>query len=168
MFEKRKAAPPVASVTRLKAVRATLLALLTLLSVQFALGMWVNLFGSFPATSDVLAVVEARGDPVLQAHMVTAVVILATAILLIALASRRPLPRSDLGWAVVGLGTVLWAYESGIDLILSGFSSDLDSYSMAMGFLATYLVYGAHLTRVARRLAAREVPAPVPTLSAVP
>lgn len=150
------------------AVHRGVIAILGLLAIQFGLGMWVNLFGTFPTSSDVLATVEDTQDPVLQAHMVTAVLILAWAIVLIALTARKSIPRSDLGLAVTGLLTVLWAYGSGIDFILSGFSNNVDSYSMALGFLATFVVYVVLLARTYRSLALARAGGPSAVVSSTP
>ena len=116
---------------------------LFVLAVQFVLGMANNLFGAFPATSDVLSALESPGDPLLIAHMVVAFLLLLLGIVVAVLAFRRPVPRSLAALAIGGLLAILWAYESGIEFILSRFSNDAMSFSMALGFLAALAIYGA-------------------------
>lgn len=126
-----------------KRVRAhhigTVLMLFTL-AVQYILGMVNNLFGTFPATSDVLAALES-GDPALIAHMVVAFVLLALGVLVAVLGFRRPLPRRVAALGVAGVLSIFWAFESGIEFVLSGFGSDLWSFSMSLGFLAALTLY---------------------------
>ncbi len=116
--------------------------MLMLLAVQFLLGMDVNLFGAFPETSDVLQVLESSTDPALTVHMAVAFILLALAIAVAVLAFRRPLPWKVSWIAVGGVLGVLWAFESGIEFVLSGFSNNAASFSMAAGFLAAVVIYG--------------------------
>ena len=127
---------------RMEALHVGAVLLLMLLAVQFVLGMGVNLFGVFPNTSDVLRVLEASGDPTLTAHMAVAFLLLALGILVAVLAFRRPLPRR-LSWAALsGALAIFWAFESGIEFVLSGFTNNIASFSMALGFLASVTIYG--------------------------
>ena len=128
---------------RMRTLYVTAIFTLLVLAVQFVLGMANNLFGAFPATSDVLAALESTGDPLLIAHMVVAFLLLLLGIVVAILALRRPVPRSMAALAIGGLIAIFWAYESGIEFILSRFSNDAMSFSMALGFLVALAIYGA-------------------------
>ena len=113
-----------------------------LVAVQFLLGIWVNLFGSFPSTSDVVTALSFTGDPVLTAHYVLAVVLLLLSIVIVLVAFRSREAPAIRWCAVGGFLSILWAYESGIQFILSGFSNNVDSFLMAVGFIASTVFYG--------------------------
>lgn len=116
--------------------------IVVVLSAQFLLGIWVNLFGAFPPTHDVATAVLYGGDPVLTAHYALAVLLVALAIAVV-LVSFREEGRTYLPWlAVAGLLSILWASASGIQFVLSGFSDNVDSFSMAAAFIAATSFYG--------------------------
>jgi heme A synthase len=110
-------------------------AVVSLLSLQFLLGIWVTLFGSFPQTDSVETAVSYSGDPVLSAHYVLALVLLVLAVLLAAFAFAR---ASSVRLSV----SVFWAISSGVEFILSGFSNNTDSFSMAVAFIVAMAFYG--------------------------
>jgi glucan phosphoethanolaminetransferase (alkaline phosphatase superfamily) len=117
-------------------------AIVLLLSLQFLFGIWVNLFGTFPATNDVQTAVRYGGDPVLTGHYVLAVVLLVLAIVLV-YRTFRPGVRASLRWlSLGGLLSVLWAAVAGVEFILSGFSNNDDSFSMAFAFIVAMTFYG--------------------------
>lgn len=126
---------------RVRALHVGTVLMLLTLAVQFILGMANNLFGTFPATSDVLAALES-GDQALVAHMAVAFVLLALGVLVAVLGFRKPLPRKVAALGVAGVLSIFWAFESGIEFVLSGFGSNLWSFSMAVGFLVALAVYG--------------------------
>ena len=95
--------------------------IVVLLSAQFVLGIWVNLFGSFPATNNVATAVEYGGDPVLTVHYGLAVVVVLLAIVLVAEAFRTDSRRSLRWMTAGGFLSVVWASASGVQFILSGF-----------------------------------------------
>lgn len=134
--------------SRMKTLRTSVWITLVTLGVQFILGMATNLFGTFPATSVVLQALQSTSDPALMAHMSVAFVLLSLSILVACLAFRKPLLRRFAGWAVGGFLAVFWAFESGIGFVVSGFSNNLYSFSMALGFLAAFAIYFlmAHLS----------------------
>jgi len=131
-------------------------AIVVLLSVQFLLGVWVNLFGRVPMTTSLVKALEYTGDPALTAHMVLAVVI-AVLGFLIALASFGGTPVPWLrSMTVAGLLSVLWSYEWGFQFLVTGFSSGRDSFLMAVGFIVAMGFYG-----VAQSLVANHPPAKI-------
>jgi hypothetical protein len=123
-------------------------AIVSLLSVQFLLGIWVNLFGSVPSTTSVVKALEYTGDPELTAHMLLAVVVVVLGfVIAVASFGREPIPRLR-SMTVGGLVSVLWSYEWGFQFILSGYSSGTDSFWMAVGFIAAMAFYGVAQTAV--------------------
>ncbi len=127
---------------RMQAMNVGAVLMLTILAVQFVLGIDVNLFGAFPTTSVVLQALYSNVDPVLTAHMAVAFLLLVLGVLLAVLGFRRPLPRRVSWAALSGALAVFWAFESGIEFVLSGFSNNVASFSMALGFLASVAIYG--------------------------
>lgn len=125
----------------MKALHIGTVSMLFTLAAQFLLGMANNLFGTFPATSDVLGAL-ASGDTMLVAHMSVGFVLFALGILIAVLAFRRPIPRAVGGLGIAGVLAIFWAFESGIEFVLSGFSSNLWSFSMSLGFLVALALYG--------------------------
>ncbi|HEV2428319.1 MAG TPA: hypothetical protein VGV64_00520, partial [Thermoplasmata archaeon] len=126
---------------RLRAVHRAALMVLLALAVQFVLGIWVNLFGSFPRTTEVEGVLSSSTDPILLAHMAVAFLLLGLGIFVAALTVRSPLPYGLAALGAAGAGTIFWAFESGIEFIVSGFTNGLASFSMALGFAAALSVY---------------------------
>ena len=113
-----------------------------LLSLQFLLGIWVSLFGSFPSTNDVQSAVMYGGDPVLTGHYALAVVLLVLAVVVV-LATFRSGVTARLRWLTLGgLVSVIWAWISGVDFILSGFANNSDSFSMAVALIVAMTFYG--------------------------
>ncbi|MFY9716455.1 MAG: hypothetical protein WAK40_00755 [Thermoplasmata archaeon] len=121
-----------------------------LLGVQLVLGLWLSVYGTFPATSSVVRTLMYRGDPELSAHLAIAVllVVLAFVVAVSAFSADAP-PR--LRWYALGTFlAMLGGYEAGIQLIQSGFASQSDSLAMAVAFVVA-VVFNAlgqlHLRR---------------------
>jgi hypothetical protein len=131
--------------------------IVVLLSAQFLLGIWVDLYGSFPSTTNLGRAMMYTGDPALSVHMVLAVLLVILAFVL-AVGSFSAGAPARLRWvALGGLLAVLWAYESGLQFVLSGFGNNLDSFSMAAAFVVAMVLYG-----IAQGLVATSSPAPRP------
>lgn len=124
--------------------------MITLLGIQFLLGMFVNLFGTFPNTSEVLPALEFTVDLPLTAHMAVAFLLQASAITVAVLAFRRPLTRPTAYLALGGVAAIFWAFESGIEFVLSGFTNNAASFSMAVAFFAAVTIYGDILLLTAK------------------
>jgi len=117
-------------------------AIVILVSLQFLLGIWVNLFGTFPSTNNVQTAVMYGGDPVLSLHYVLAIILVVLAAVVTYRAFRPGVPMS-VRWLVLGgLLSVFWAVAAGVELILSGFSNNGDSFSMAFAFIVAMTFYG--------------------------
>lgn len=124
---------------RLRPLRMTTMFLWGALIVQYALGMYVNLFVSFPNNATEGQLWEfAWSQPSLAAHIILAILILLAAITL----CIRAIRSKDRRWIVassIGLLAVLAAGVSGAAFIPS--QSNAYSYSMSLMFLIAILSY---------------------------
>jgi hypothetical protein len=113
--------------------------LIAALVLQYALGMYVNLFVPFPDNATAGQLWEfAWAQKPLAAHILLAIIILLGAIALLV----RAVLYKNKKWIVassVGLLAILAAGASGAQFIPS--QTDLYSYSMALAFLIAILAY---------------------------
>ena len=130
--------------------------MLLLLFTQFLLGMWLNLFASFPASlfsrsgaggmmGGMVEFMTAGGMPALMIHMMLGYAVLFVAILVFVFAAGSGEPRLILVGAL-GLVSVAVAGVGGLGFMLSGFQNDLFSYLMAIGFISAFAIYFAALS----------------------
>jgi phosphoglycerol transferase MdoB-like AlkP superfamily enzyme len=132
-----------------------------LLGVQLVLGIWLNLYGTFPATSSVVRTLMYRGDPELSAHLAIAVILVVLAFV-VAVSAFGPGTPPRLRWFTLGTFlAILGAYEAGILLIQSGFASQMDSLAMAAAFVVA-VVFNV-LAQLTLRRAPPPATAPVTT-----
>jgi hypothetical protein len=124
---------------RLRSLRITAMFLWGALVVQYALGMYVNLFVSFPANATEGQLWEfAWAQPSLAAHIILAILILLAAITLCV----RGIRSKNRQWIItssIGLAAVLAAGASGATFIPT--QTDLYSYSMSLAFLIAIFAY---------------------------
>ncbi|HEV8666492.1 MAG TPA: hypothetical protein VN665_01415 [Candidatus Paceibacterota bacterium] len=127
----------------LRALRLNAMFLIGALVVQYALGMYVNLFVSFPENATDGQLWEfAWSQPPLAAHIILAILLLLGAIV----ALVRAVLYKNKGWIIantVGLLAILAAGASGASFIPS--QGDIYSYSMSLAFLAAMLAYALGL-----------------------
>lgn len=121
-------------------LRIQALVLMGALVVQYALGMYVNLFVAFPESGTEGQLWEfAWSQPALAAHIILAFLILFGAIAFCIRAARRR--NKALIWSsLVGLLAVFAAGASGATFVPS--QTDLYSYSMSLAFIIAFLSYG--------------------------
>jgi len=109
------------------------------LVVQYALGMYVNLFVSFPDNFNEGQLWEfAWSQPLLAAHIVLAILILVGAIVLCVRVWRAGV-RAWVWPSLIGLLGVLLAGTGGAQFIPS--QIDGYSYMMSLGFLIAFAAY---------------------------
>lgn len=141
---------------RLTLVHALVAVILVDLIVQFLLGMWVNLFASFPSTfvssassSGMMGMMSSMmgassmmggGMLVLMVHMMNGYLLLFLSIVVLAVSLNSGRAKI-IGLAIAGLGSILLAGISGLAFMFSGFQNDLYSYSMAVGFILAFGIY---------------------------
>ena len=109
------------------------------LIVQYVLGMYVNLFVSFPQNAIQRQLWEfAWSQPSVAAHIILAILILLGAIVILV----RAILSKNRTWIIatsVGLIAILAAGSSGATFISS--QGDLYSYAMSLAFLVSILSY---------------------------
>jgi heme A synthase len=114
--------------------------ILIVVAVQFVLGIWVNLYSTFPSGNDAPSAALTSGHPWLVAHVAVGILLFLGAIGIVAQAWRDPF-RPMRGFALGGLVAVLVAGFSGYAFVLSGYSNDAASFVMALGFVAIVTAY---------------------------
>jgi hypothetical protein len=131
------------NIGRVRQIRLWTRIILVLLTVQFLLGMWTNLFVAFPdvvAGTNPFAQIFTNGLYVLAAHLILGFALFGVAIATLAfsfLAKIRILVRQG----ALGLGSITIAGISGLIFVLSGFQNDAFSFLMAVFFLFAFGVY---------------------------
>jgi hypothetical protein len=114
--------------------------LIASLVVQYALGMYVNLYVSFPEGQVGDQLWEfAWSQPALAAHIILAILIFIGGIVLCIRAARAR-NRVWIWSSFIAFLAVLAAGASGASFIPS--QNDLFSYSMALGFIVAIASYG--------------------------
>ena len=134
---------------RARPMTATAAAMVGVLTVQFLLGIGVNLTVHVPhAHFGVGSMMAAmRGQPLLMVHMMIGMLtaVLALAAAATAAASAR---AGVTVTAVIGLVAVLVAGYGGIRFLLTG--GNAASFTMAVGFVVAYAAYFVELVELAR------------------
>lgn len=120
-------------------------AIMPMLIIEFLLGSYVSLFSTFPqhtASLNPLAQIFTAGGIWLALHVVVGFIILGLSLTLLAvgIASRNN-RISILG--MLGLVAVTFTIFMGIEFVLGGYSNDLFSYGMSVGFIFSFVLYGA-------------------------
>jgi hypothetical protein len=124
---------------QLRGLRIQSAFLLVALVVQYVVGMYVNLFISFPDTTVQGQLWEfAWSQPALAAHIILAIPILLGAIVQCVRAARSH-NRTWIWSSFIGLLAVAAAGASGASFIPS--QTDIYSYSMAIAFLIAFIAY---------------------------
>jgi uncharacterized membrane protein YhaH (DUF805 family) len=114
--------------------------LICALVVQYALGMYVNLYVPFPEGIVGNQLWEfAWSQPALAAHIILAILIFLGSIALCIRAARTR-NRTWIWSAFIGLLAIFGAGASGASFIPS--QNDIYSYSMALGFIVAIASYG--------------------------
>lgn len=134
-----------------------------LLLLQLILGVWINLYGTFPATSNVATAVKYLHDPEFSVHVALAVLLVLIAFVVALYAFRSDAPPRLRWYTLGGFLALLVGYEAGVELIMSGFSSNLYSGLMALAWLVAIAFYG--LGQMELRRAARAPGAVAPPAS---
>ncbi len=132
--------------TRTAKLRAIIILTISLLIIQFVIGMAVNLFAVFPSTSSGnspdQALVEGivQTGPGLVVHVLNGLVILALSGAAIYFSIKTTINKV-VTLAVLGFAFVLLALIGGVTFGLSGFQNNFDSFLMALGFILAISSY---------------------------
>ncbi len=134
---------------RIALLRGFLGVILALLFLQFLMGMWLNLFATFPSffvgssygmMGSSMSFMMSGGMSILMAHMLSGYVlgILAILVLGISIYSRN---TTFVALSVAGLGFIILSGIAGLSFMFSGFQGNLLSYLMALGFISSLAIY---------------------------
>lgn len=112
-----------------------------LLSVQFIDGMWLNLFVQLPPNIGPMPMMAMMYyGPVFMLHMVTGFILVLVAFGLVILSFSNP---TTLLLSIVALLSIIVAGINGMLFMFSGFSNNLYSFIMSLGFLFAIVSYFA-------------------------
>jgi len=138
-----------ASVSAPGAARGFAQVVCVLLAVQFLLGMYINLYVNLPPVGSggqgMGASMMGRfgamfsSGPVLMVHMMLGMLVVVLAVVTLAVAAGSA-ERFAVGWSAAGLAALLVAGYGGISFFMLG-HNNVDSYLMAVGFLASFAAY---------------------------
>jgi len=117
--------------------------LIGVLTLQYLVGMYVNLFVQFPDQTGDQLWGFAWSQPALALHIILAFLILIGAIVLCVRAARRR-DRTWIWASGIGLLAVLAAGASGASFIPT--QNDILSYSMAVAFIIAISAYSAAIS----------------------
>ncbi len=125
--------------------------LMALLSIQFLLGTYLNLYVTIPAGGN-LGAIGVGGLVVLALHILLGIMVIGTAGRLTFVASKAHNGRQTALAAIAFIGMVL-AFLAGADFTFSS-QSDASSFLMAFGFFlgmicSALIVAGVHMPRPA-------------------
>ena len=124
--------------------RRDILVILVFLVLQFILGMTLNLFVTFPNipvnSSDQIYFNAIFTTPFLLEHFIVGVGLLLGSAWILISAIKTRLRNISLV-AVLGFISILTAYISGFEFLLSGFQNNLFSFTMSIGFIVALLSY---------------------------
>ena len=136
--------PTVRTSRRAQFVSNLILLEFMLLIVQFIIGMWVNLFAVFPSFGPSLfmyGMMQVMSSvPELMVHMMNGILIgLVSLMIFIVLATFSDYRLSLLGGTASV--SVLIAGISGLEFMFSGFTNNVFSFLMSLGFIFTVIAY---------------------------
>jgi lysylphosphatidylglycerol synthetase-like protein (DUF2156 family) len=125
-------------------LRSQSLGLLSMLGLQFILGMILNLFIKLPKGSNSLTTtIKHGGGLVLVLHILVAIGLLIGSLILVA-RSYAAKSRSWIIASIVGTLGVIAALTNGLAFI--GNSNDVNSFVMAIGFMVAATAYSVTLS----------------------
>jgi hypothetical protein len=123
-------------------LRRQSLGLLTMLSIQFILGMLLNLFVDLPKNAS-FGTTLSHGGIVLALHIIIAVGLLIGSIILI-VRSAATRSKSWLIASIIGALGVFVALTNGLAFIFN--DDDVTSFIMALGFIVSATTYSTALS----------------------
>lgn len=132
-------------------LRMIVMVLLALLTVQFLLGIYANLYVAFPTQGTTMmdGMNTVMSHVGLASHMVLGLVLAAVGCAAAVIAVRTGV--AAVAWiAVAGLAALVGAGIAGMVFVMAG-QANAASYVMAVGFLASFASYFAELVVVPRQ-----------------
>ena len=124
------------------AVRYSIMAIVTLLIVEFLSGMWVNLYAAVPIGTKLTLSQQPdfSGKLELGIHLIVGILLgILSIVALIFAALLKNVGAAIL--SLVGAVSIIVAGFSGLALASSGYTNNAESYLMSVAFLVAILVY---------------------------
>ncbi len=120
-----------------------------LLIIQFILGMWMNLFAVYPDIHrgfyGMFSMMQAMFSvPELMIHMMMGVLILFISLIILILTIVRGNPALIIS-GFIAFVSIAVAGIGGMEFVISGFSNNVFSFIMSLGFLFTVISYALSL-----------------------
>ena len=131
--------------------RTIAMAICGLLSVQFLLGMYVNLYVNLPPVTTTVgggfggpmmgqfATMFSPGQPILVVHMMLGMILIVTGVIAL-IAAMNSQDHFTIAWSATGLAALIASAYGGISFFMFG-HNNLASYLMAVGFLVCFASY---------------------------
>ena len=120
------------------------LAELSLLVIQFIIGMWMNLFAVFSSSGAVFTMYGMMGImfsvPELMVHVMIGVLIGLLSVMIFALTMMRSDRKSAVVSAIASL-SIFFAGIYGLEFIFTGFQNNIFSFIMSLGFIIAVISY---------------------------
>jgi hypothetical protein len=117
---------------------------LGLLAVEFIIGMWMNLFATFPTLNPsypMFGMMDVMFSvPELMVHMMVGVLVglLSLMIFMMAIMNGN---RTLIVVSTIGSVSILVSGISGLEFMFSGFQNNIFSFAMSVGFIFTVISY---------------------------
>ncbi len=112
-----------------------------LLIIQFVIGMWMNLFAIFPSFGSsffMYGMMQVMFSvPELMVHMMTGILIGLVSLMIFMIFAMGGDYRLSLLSAIASV-SILTAGISGLEFMFSGFTNNVFSFTMSLGFIFTF------------------------------
>lgn len=130
--------------TMLKIAKELIFIEILMLVIQFVIGMWMNLFATFPTSTYPSTMFGMMGAmflmPELIAHMMLGILILLISLVIfIMLMIEGDYVSSVL--SAIAFISIAVAAIAGMEFVFSGFSNNVFSFMMALGFIFSVMAY---------------------------
>lgn len=129
---------------KIRRIRNFSLVALGVLILQYLLGMLSNLFVNFPiATPSIKNPLDntfTNGPYLVAIHVIVGIALGLLSITLVVLCTVSK-KRSLILISIAGLGSILFAGESGIEFVLGWYLNNLLSFMMSVGFILAFLAF---------------------------
>jgi hypothetical protein len=115
-----------------------------LLAVQFIIGMWMNLFATFPTLNSSFPMLEIMDVmiwvPELMIHMMVGMVVGLLSLVIFMMTIMKGNYKMIM-ISTIGSVSILFAGISGLDFMFSDFQNNISSFIMSVGFIFAIISY---------------------------
>ena len=125
----------------LAVIRFSVMAIVSLLIIEFLLGMWISLFAALPTGTTLAIGAQAfQGKLELGVHMIVGYLLSILSIVALVFASLSKKVRIVI-FGILGVVSIIAAGITGTEFVDSGYTNNVASYTMSIAFLVGLLVY---------------------------